>query len=133
MLTSLTFEIRQYLGVNDVNQESIGILASLPVHLKAHLLDKMELIFSNTIKDIDSAVEQKEYTSLHFDWYNRYATRVSPNPVHSSEVFVNGAFRVTRLLLIFTLIIWFEKVFPRRVNKLLTASPDFQKKRPTTK
>lgn len=64
------------LRINKKGGDCLAIFASMPEHLKANLLDLLCLLFPNTIKDVDTALEgmDYEYESIHWDWYNQYST-----------------------------------------------------------
>ena len=57
--------------------------------LRNQLIDKFMALFPNGLKDTDSEAEgiNHMFPSIHFVWYNRYATRVSES-TSSSRLYI---------------------------------------------
>jgi hypothetical protein len=70
------------LRVNDVNHDLLVLICTnMPNELKPCLLDSISLIYPNLLKHTDSKAEGNTdafFHAIHFDWYNRYTTGVSP-------------------------------------------------------
>jgi hypothetical protein len=65
--------------MNDVNQDlSFLIATNMPDELKTTLFSKLEMIYPNTLKHVDTALEgqQNSFPSAHFSFWFKYGRRV---------------------------------------------------------
>jgi hypothetical protein len=70
--------------------------STLDPRLRGQLLNKFMALFPNGVKDTDTEEEGigNTFPSIHFVWYNRYATRVSGRIFHQfSKLFIIWSLR----------------------------------------
>lgn len=59
----------------------VVICPSLPEDLRQNLLDRLESVFPQAIRNTDSKSQGSDHSfeAIHFSWYNRYSTKVNVN------------------------------------------------------
>jgi len=67
------------LRINDKNRDMLVLVcANMPANLRDTLLGKIDLVFPDEIKDLDTEAEGDKHSFIarHYTYWNRYATRV---------------------------------------------------------